>query len=77
LHQWSIKVIFVNAEFMFVIVILSDFMPDALFAIKVSGFSSNGIIFSCEMITSWPDSLSVESIDLVEFLHVSFESVDG
>jgi len=70
-------VIFVNAEFVFVIIVLSDFAPDSSFAVKVSGFSTNGIIFGCVMITSSPDSLSVESIDLVEFLHVSFESVDG
>ena len=68
--------IFINTEFVFLIIVLSGIMPDSSFTIKVSRFSGDWISFSHKMIISLPEGLCVELIDLIELLCVSFESVD-
>jgi len=70
-------VIFVDTEFIFLIIVLSGFTSNASFTINVSSLSMDGISSCQEMIIPSMECLCVESINLIELLCVSFECVDG
>ena len=69
--------IFIDTEFVFLIVVPPGFTPDASFTINVSSLSTDGISSCQEMIIPSMERLCVESINLIELLCVSFERVDG
>ena len=69
--------IFVDTEFMFLIIVLSGFMTNASFTVNISSLSMGGISSCQEVTVPSMERLCMESIDLIELLCVSFEHVDG